>query len=131
LGLRRPLQNQPTSRTATTLWDAALDSPIVSKAEIKRRWETTLLSGGTHGSVSLKQKELKLQTVAATALDAVKLYIHEADVTYHPTLEAHRYRDAVGLATMQSEAEADASIDAALDLIDQDVINEHVLEEDA
>jgi hypothetical protein len=132
LGLRRPLQNQPTSRTATTLWDAALDSPIVSKAEIKRRWETTLLSGGTHGSVSLKQREQSLQNAPAAALSTVKSYIHKkADGMYHPTFEAHRHQDAVRLAAMQSETEADASVDAALSMIDQDVINEHLVEEGA
>jgi hypothetical protein len=130
LSLRRPLQNQPTSRTATTLWDAALDSPIVSKAEIKRRWETTLLAGGTHGSVSLKKREQRLQNAPAAALSTVKSYIHkEADGMYHPTLEAHRHQDAVRLAAMQSEAEADAALDAALSTIDQDVINEHLVGE--
>jgi hypothetical protein len=50
---------------------------------------------------------------------------------YHPTFEAHRHQDAVRLAAMQSETEADASVDAALSMIDQDVINEHLVEEGA
>ena len=38
---------------------------------------------------------------------------------YHRTLEAHRLQDAVDLAFMRSEAEADAADETALDVIDR------------
>lgn len=62
---QRPLQNLPTSRTAKSLWDAGVDLPIASGAEIQGRWKTNLLSGGTHGSVSLGEKEQKADNAAA------------------------------------------------------------------
>ena len=48
---------------------------------------------------------------------------------YHRTLKAHLHRDAVELARMQSEAEADAAVDAALGMIDPGVITDHLLED--
>lgn len=111
LGLRRPPQNQPTSKTAKTLWDAALDCPIASEAEIRRRWQASLLAGGTNSSVSLKEKDQKAHNAAATALKTVKSCIQKADAMYHTPLEAHRRQDAVDLAIMRSEAEADAGHD--------------------
>ena len=38
---------------------------------------------------------------------------------YHRTLEAHRLQDAVDLAFMRSEAEADAADETALGVIDR------------
>ena len=116
--LDSPLQNRPTSRNAKVLWDAGLDSPIAADVEIQGRWETSLLSGGTHGSVWLGQKKQKAHNAAATALETLKFYNRKADAMYHHTLEAHRLQDAVDLAIMQSEAEADAAGDATLGMID-------------
>ncbi|KAM0707931.1 hypothetical protein Q7P35_004580 [Cladosporium inversicolor] len=124
---RRPLQNRPTSRTATVLWDAALDLPIAAEAEVQGRWETSLLSDGTHGSVSLSEKKQKTDNAASTALKTPKSYIRKADAMFHPTLEAHRHQDALDLAIVQSEAEADAVDRAELRTIDRDVIKKHLL----
>ena len=108
-----PLQNRPTSRTAIALSDVTLDWPVASKADIQGRWQTSLLAGGTHNSVSLGQKEQRIHSAAAIALESLKSYNHEADLMYHHTFEAHRLQDSVDLAIMRSEAEVDAAIDAA------------------
>jgi hypothetical protein len=96
----RPLPNRTTSRTARAMWDAALDSPIAAEDEIQGRWQTSLLAGGTHGSVSLSQNEQKSHDAAATALKTVKSCIQEADAMYSPIFEAHPRQDAVDLAIM-------------------------------
>jgi curved DNA-binding protein CbpA len=44
--LNRPLQNKATARTATAIWDPALDERLVSDAEIEARWNKNILSGG-------------------------------------------------------------------------------------
>ena len=121
-----PLQNRPTSWTAIALSDVTLDWPVASKADIQGRWQTSLLAGGTHGSISLSQKEQRVHNAAAIALQSLKFHNHEADSMYHHTFEAHRLQDAVDLAIMQSEAEVDAAVDAALDTIDPDVIDKHL-----
>lgn len=45
---------------------------------------------------------------------------------YHHTFEAYPLQDAVYLAVIQSEAEVDAAVDATLDMVDPDVIDEHL-----
>ncbi|GAB7328951.1 hypothetical protein MBLNU13_g00821t1 [Cladosporium sp. NU13] len=105
-----PPQNRPTSKTAIALIEPA---------------------GGTHGSISLSQTEQRVRNAAAIALEGLKSYNHEADSMYHHATEAHRLQDAVDLAILQSDAEADAAVDATSDMIDLDGIDEHLLEEGA
>ena len=50
---------------------------------------------------------------------------------YHRTPEAYRLQDAVDLAFMRSEADADAADDGALDMVDPDVIEDYPLEDGA
>ena len=127
----RPLQNLPTSRTAISLRDAVSELPFATENEIQGRWQTSLLAGGTQGSVSLSQKEQRVHNAAATALERLKSYNHEADSMYHRTLEAHRLRDALDLAFMRIEAEADAADYGALDMVYPDVIEDYPLEDGA
>jgi hypothetical protein len=66
--VKRPLQNRATARTARPTWDTALDERLVSDTEIKGRWNTSLLSGGRSGSVSLGQKKQKEKNAIARKL---------------------------------------------------------------
>lgn len=126
-GQDAPLHIRPTSRTATGSWDVTLDRPVTSKADIQGRWQTSLLAGGTHGSISFSQKEQRVHNAAAIALESLKSCYHEADSTNHHTFEAHQFQDAVDLAVMRSKAETDAADETTLDMIDPDVIRDHLL----
>ena len=68
-----PLQNRPTSRTAIALSDVTLDWPVASNTDIQGRWQTSLLAGGTHNSVSLSQKEQRIHSAAAIALGTCQI----------------------------------------------------------
>jgi hypothetical protein len=77
--------------------------------------------------VAPSARQQKVPNVAATTLKTLKSYIRKADATYHPTLEEHRHQDAMDLAIMRSEVEADAADRAALRMVDRDVIKKHLL----
>jgi hypothetical protein len=111
LHLGNPPQNQPTSTIATTLQHAAPSLP----------------AGGTQGTLLPNRSNQKVPNVAATTLKTFKSSIRKADAMYHPILEAHLHQDAMDLAIMQNEAEADAADRVALRTVDRDVVKEHLL----
>lgn len=104
-------QNQPTLTTVTAVQHLA---PV-------------LPAGGTHGTVTYRARQQKVHKVAAITFKTLKSYIRRADAMYHQTLEEHRHQDAMDLAIMRSEAEADAADRAALRMIDRDVVKQHLL----
>lgn len=117
-----------SSRFATLQWDAAANLPTASKVEIEGRWDAKLLAGGTFGSVSLVEKKQRENNAASTALQDFKALSDEVDNSYHHTLEAHLLKDAKDFVIMQCEAGVDAAVDKVPGMIDQDVIEQHMLE---
>lgn len=127
-------QNQPTARTATPIYSPDIDKPLCSDDDIRYRWDKQLLSGGTAGSVSLIQKKQRENNVAARSHRTLMARIKEAEEFYCPNRLSrlkndHLLMNAVAMAVLQQESELDEMIDEALGMIDQDVIEQHLLED--
>jgi curved DNA-binding protein CbpA len=123
-------------KTGVSEAGAAFDEPVASAEDIKHRWDANLLSGGTSGSVSLSEKEKKGCNAAATAHASLVASIKAADdlhyrnyITRVGNHSAHLFQDALEEASVQQEADIDARVDEALGLLDQDVIEQHLLED--
>jgi hypothetical protein len=113
---------------------AAFDEPVVSDKDIKHRWDADLLKGGTSGSVSLSEKENRERNAAATTHASFVASIKAADdlhyrnyITRVRNHSAHLFQDALETTSVQQEADIDARVDEALGLLDQDVIDQHLL----
>jgi hypothetical protein len=127
---------RPRVKTGIAEAGAAFDEPLISDKEIRNRWDAALLKRGTSGSVSLSEKEKREGNAAAMAHASLRASIKEADDLHYRNFiarvrnhTAHMFQDALEEATMQQEAEIDASIDEALGLLDQDVIEQHLPED--
>lgn len=133
---KRPLQNNPTARTARTTWDPALDERLVSDAEIEGRWNTNLLSGGLSGSVSLGQKKQREKSAAARMHKETMALCAEADRMLKPALTGNRTfsgleeDDLMQSAFVRAENRAEARTDRFLQVMDADVVEQYLLEED-
>jgi curved DNA-binding protein CbpA len=132
--VKRPLQNQATARTARPTWDTALDERLVSDTEIKGRWNTSLLSGGRSGSVSLSQKKQKEKNAVARMHKATMALCEEADHMLKPALMGNRTFSALEeeelmeSAFVRTENKAQARTDRFLQVTDGDVTEQFLLE---
>ena len=132
--LKRPLQNQPTARTATPTWNPALDERLVSDAEIDGRWNTNLLSGGRSGSVSLSQKKQREKNAAARMHKQTLALCAEADRMMKPALTGNGTfsglveDDLMESAFVRMEHRAQARTDRFLQVTDGDVAEQYLLE---
>lgn len=132
---KRPIQNKATARTARPTWDKALDERLVSDAETDGRWNTSLLSGGRSGSVSLGQKKQRDKNAAARSHKATMALCEEADRMLKPALTGNRTfsaleeEDLMQSAFVRTEQKAEARTERFLQVIDGDVAEQFFLEE--
>jgi hypothetical protein len=124
--LGHPPQNQPT-QSQPTQSQPTQNQPALTTATAVQHVAPVLPAGGTHGTVTPSARQQKVPNVAATTFKTLKSYIRKTDAMYHQTLKEHRHQDAMDLAIMRSEAEADAADRAALRMIDRDVVKQHLL----
>jgi hypothetical protein len=133
--LNRPLQNKATARTATAIWDPALDERLVSNAEIEARWNKNLLSGGRSGSVSLSQKKQREHNAAARMHKDNMALCDEADRLLKPALTGNRtfsfseYEGLLKAAFMRTEQRAQARTDRFLQVTLGDVTEQFLLQD--
>jgi hypothetical protein len=132
--VKRPLQNRATARTARPTWDTALDERLVSDTEIKGRWNTSLLSGGRSGSVSLGQKKQKEKNAIARMHKASMALCEEADHMLKPALTGNRTfsgleeEELMQSAFVRTEHNAQARTERFLQVTDGDVTEQFLLE---
>lgn len=130
-----PLQNKPTARTARSTWDKALDERLVSDAQIEGRWNTSLLSGGRSGSVSLGQKNQREKNAVARAHKATLTLCEEADHMLKPALTGNRTfsameeEDLMQSAFVRTEEKAQARTERFLQVMDGEVTEQFLLEQ--
>jgi curved DNA-binding protein CbpA len=133
---RKERQKTKKQTTGRAVWERGVDEPIASDKDIGNRWDTDLLKGGTSGCVSLREREKRAHNVAAMAHQALMASIKVADDLFYPNCNARLsnpnadlFQDAVEDALMKQEAGIDTGVEEALGLMDQDVIEQHLLED--
>lgn len=130
---KKKLRNKPTSDNATPMYDRTIDEPLVSEADIKRRWYKQLLSGGgSSGSVSLEEKKRIDNNSRARMLQYEKRAIAAADGMLKPALLGNSTfsgmeRDAVLQSVTDAEMAIEARVEEALRLMDQDIVDRYVI----
>ncbi|KAK5124315.1 hypothetical protein LTR85_002018 [Meristemomyces frigidus] len=132
---KRPLQNKPTEETARPMWDDAVDERLVSDAEIRGRWDKSLLSGGRSGSVSLSQKKQKAHSAAARIHKYNMALCEEADhmvkraLTGNRTFSALVEEEMMEMAFVGAETKAEARTERLLQVMDGEVVDRYLLED--
>ena len=129
-------QNKPTASTARDMWNDSIDERLVSDAEIKGRWDKSLLSGGRGGSVSLAQKKEREKNDAARSHKVTRALCDEADhmvkaalTGSNRTFSAMAVDELIDSGFVGTEAKSQARTNRFLEVIDGDVAEQYLLDE--
>lgn len=132
----RPAQNLPTARTAQSTWVDGVDERLVSDAEIKGRWNRSLLSGGRGGSVSLAQKKQRENNAASRSHKATMALCGEVDdmvkaalTGSNRTFSALEVEEALDTAFVGVEEKSQARTDRFLQVMNSELAEQTLLEE--